>query len=60
MSRFEASDTVITRAALCVAAHIWPRAYAYPRRLGKYCGNRRWMQSWMVTTDRHGASGGST
>ena len=60
MSRFDASDTVSTRAARCVAVHSAARAYAYPSRFGRYWGNRRWMQSWIVTTDRHGVSGGST
>jgi hypothetical protein len=29
-------------------------------RLGRYCGNIRWMQSWIVTTDAHETAGGST
>ena len=60
MSRFDVSDTVRTRVARWVATQSEVRAYTYPRRLGRYCGKRRWMQSWIVTTDRHGVSGGST
>ena len=60
MSRFDASETVSTRLDRCVATHIDDRAYAYASRFDRYCGKRRWMQSWMVTTERHGTSGGST
>ncbi len=60
MSAFEVSDTVKIRSARLVAAQSVARAYAYAKRFGRYCGNIRWMQSWMVTTARHGTSGGST
>ena len=29
-------------------------------RLGRYCGNIRWMQSWIVTTERQLTAAGST
>ena len=60
MSRFELSDTVITRVARRAACVIDHLAYDSATRLGRYCGNIRWITSWMVTTDRQRTSGGST
>jgi hypothetical protein len=60
MSRFEASETVRMRAARRAATRIIMWAYSQAARLGRYCGKRRWMQSWIVTTVRPGTSGGST
>ena len=60
MSRFDASDTVRMRLAWCVAVHSDAARVGVAERFGRYCGNRRWMQSWIVTTDLHGVSGGST
>ena len=55
MSRFDVSDTV--RIALR-AVRGRPQAArarsAYASRFGRYCGNIRWMQSWIVTTDAAG------
>ena len=55
MSRFELSDTVRTRVgAPRRQSHIdVARVGVAPARFGRYCGNIRWMQSWIVTTDRH-------
>ncbi|OLB62985.1 MAG: hypothetical protein AUI11_03290 [Acidobacteria bacterium 13_2_20CM_2_66_4] len=60
MSRFELSETVSTRVARLAASRIDVRAYASATRFGRYCGNIRWMQSWIVTTERQCTSGGST
>jgi hypothetical protein len=60
MSRFELSDTVITRVARCAAWVIDHFAYRSATRFGRYCGNIRWMTSWIVTTERQRTSGGST
>ena len=53
MSRLDASDTVRMRSACRVARPHRTFAHRqYASRLGRYCGNIRWMQSWIVTTDR--------
>ncbi len=44
----------------CAATHIDAFAYTYAARFGRYCGNIKWMQSWIVTTDRQRIAGGST
>ena len=45
MSSFVASETVTTRRARRAAMRHDVRAYFDANRLGRYCGNRRWMQS---------------
>ena len=60
MSRRDASDTVSTRSLRRIALPIISRAYRGASRFGRYSGNSRWMQSWMVTTERCRQRSGST
>src|SRR5256885_15986779 len=60
MSRLELSDPVRMRVERRAARVMDVRAYASDRRVGRDCGNIRGMQSWVVTTDGEGTSGGRT
>ena len=50
--RFDASDTVRIRSDRRAAVHRRGARVGVGQRPGRYCGNIRWMQSWIVTTDR--------
>ena len=60
MSRLDVSETVRIRFETRAAVQSEARAYVSASRFGRYSGNIRWMQSWIVTTDFRRLSGGST